>query len=146
MDSLETTIERYHGALKAFYNGDPGPTKELYSHEPQAIIAGAYGDIARGWDRISNTLDYAVAHFKEGRNVRFENLVTHASSDLAYLVEIERFEAKLGGEADWTAIALRATTIFRKEGGNWKIIHRQGDQLVSRINTATYHALLRAQK
>jgi ketosteroid isomerase-like protein len=146
MGSFDETLGQYHRALEAFYNGDCGPTKELYSRSNDAVLAGAYGDLARGWARISDTLDFAVAHFGGGRSVQFENVVKTVTNQLAYLVEIERFEAKLGGAKDWTHIALRVTTIFQREGESWKIVHRQGDQLVSRIDTSTYQALLRAQR
>jgi len=56
-------------------------------------------------------------------------------------VEVERFEARVGGTDETFRVALRATTIFRREGGEWKVAHRIGDPLVSRIDPPTYRSL-----
>ncbi len=146
MAGFDETLERYHGALEAFYNGSPDALKELVSRHPDVVLAGAYGDMARGWARVSNTLDYAVSHFGGVRGLRFESIVRRVADDVAYVVEIERFDSRLRGASEWTAIALRVTTIFAREEGAWRVIERHGDQLVSRIDTATYRAILRAQE
>ena len=55
----------------------------------------------------------------------------HATPELAYAVEIERGEAKIGGSEDVTPWALRATMIFRPEEGTWKIVHLHEDPITS---------------
>jgi ketosteroid isomerase-like protein len=47
--------------------------------------------------------------------------------DLAYIVELERFETKVGGADEITPVALRVTSIFRRESGEWKLLHRHAD-------------------
>ena len=44
-------------------------------------------------------------------------------------MEVERFEAKVGGREDITPFALRATMIFRPEDGVWKVVHRHADPI-----------------
>ena len=51
------------------------------------------------------------------------------TADLAYILEIERFEAKVGGSDEVTPIALRVTSIFRQEDGSWKLVHRHADPI-----------------
>jgi ketosteroid isomerase-like protein len=34
---------------------------------------------------------------------------------------------RLGGGAQPSAYALRVTTVFRREAGEWKVVHRHGD-------------------
>jgi ketosteroid isomerase-like protein len=53
------------------------------------------------------------------------------TAELAYVVEIERPEAKLGGREEITPWALRATMIFRPEEGTWKIVHRHADPITT---------------
>jgi ketosteroid isomerase-like protein len=48
---------------------------------------------------------------------------------LAYDVGIQRFRAKLGGADDMVPVALRVTTIFRREDKGWKIVHRHADTI-----------------
>jgi hypothetical protein len=43
--------------------------------------------------------------------------------DLAYIVEVERIKAKVGGREDVAPLALRTTSILRLEDGTWKVVH-----------------------
>ena len=52
----------------------------------------------------------------------------HVTVDLALLVEVERLRAKMGGREDATPVALRTTSVFRNEGGAWKLMHRHADR------------------
>ena len=45
--------------------------------------------------------------------------------DLAYTVGYEHTQATVNGEA--RTYTLRATQIYRREGGEWKVIHRHAD-------------------
>ena len=53
------------------------------------------------------------------------------TAELAYVVEIEQGEAKIGGSEDNTPWAFRATMIFRPEDGAWKIVHRHADPITT---------------
>jgi ketosteroid isomerase-like protein len=44
--------------------------------------------------------------------------------DLAYLVQIERLSAKVGGRDEPSSGSLRITMIFRRESDGWRIAHR----------------------
>jgi ketosteroid isomerase-like protein len=39
------------------------------------------------------------------------------------------------GRDDYAPLALRVTHIFRRENGEWKIIHRHGDAVVEQAQT-----------
>jgi hypothetical protein len=43
---------------------------------------------------------------------------------MAYSVDIERTVIRLANSAEVRSMALRVTTIFRLENGNWKVVHR----------------------
>ena len=62
----------------------------------------------------------------------FETVAKHvAFSELAYVVQIERAEAKIGAREDITPYAVRATMIFRPEDGEWKVVHRHADSITT---------------
>ena len=48
------------------------------------------------------------------------------SGDLAYVVAIEHTTASIGG-GPTQSYSLRATTILRREDGEWRAIHRHAD-------------------
>jgi ketosteroid isomerase-like protein len=49
------------------------------------------------------------------------------TQDLAYTVEIERVRTRVAGSSELTQIAIRVTTVFRREDGAWKVTYRHGE-------------------
>ena len=47
--------------------------------------------------------------------VGFQNVVKWVSDELACIVELEEWKAKVGGREDVTPFTLRVTTLFRAE-------------------------------
>jgi ketosteroid isomerase-like protein len=85
----------------------------------------------RGWERVAEVTERAVAQFRDGEMVDYEIIERCVTPELAYVVEIERGKAKVGGSEDITPIALRATMIFRPEDGEWKVVHRHADPITA---------------
>ena len=130
-DELTEFVDQIHAALGAFCKGDPQPAKALFSHEEDVSLANPFGPPALGWSAVSETMDAAAAHYRDGRAADFERVAGYATEYLAYIIEIERYQAKVGGAAELSAVALRATTIFRREGRAWKIVHRHADPITT---------------
>jgi ketosteroid isomerase-like protein len=59
----------------------------------------------------------------------FDCISSYETADLAYDVGIQRFRAKLDGGDDLAPVALRVTTVFRREEDGWKIVHRHADTI-----------------
>ncbi len=53
-----------------------------------------------------------------------------ASAHLAYSMDIERRKVRLEGRDEIVPMALRATAVYRREGEEWKMVHRPADNLV----------------
>ena len=58
-------------------------------------------------------------------------MAKYVTPELAYIVEVERMQAKVEGREDVTPIAVRVTTIFRSEEGIWKVVHRHADPITT---------------
>jgi ketosteroid isomerase-like protein len=128
-DDLDHVIDESHRALDAFAKGDPEPLKALYSHEADVSIANPFGPPVRGWEEAAPTIDRAATYYRDGRATGFERTAEFATPGLAYVVEMEHFEAKMGGSEEITPVTLRVTTVLRPEGGTWKIVHRHADPI-----------------
>jgi ketosteroid isomerase-like protein len=128
---LAQIIEHSHRALDAFMKGDAGPAKALFSRRDDVTLANPFGPAARGWSQVEPTLEQAAAHYREGEATGFERISEYATAELAYIVEVERLRAKVGGADASTPLALRVTTIFRREDGAWKIVHRHADPITT---------------
>ena len=128
---LQGIIGRYHDAADAFATGDPEPVKALFSHRDDVTLANPFGPPVVGWGGVSEALEYASSRFRDGRVRAFENLASYASAELATILEIEQWEAKVGEREDIAPFVLRVTTTFRREDGDWKIVHRHADPIAT---------------
>ncbi|MER8476077.1 nuclear transport factor 2 family protein [Mesorhizobium sp. M1163] len=128
---LEKFIEQDHLAADAFVKGDPEPLKDLYSRRNDVVIANPFGPAAKGWEKVAATMDRAATNYQDGEATGFERISEYATADLGYIIEVERFRSKVGGGDKLVPIALRVTTIFRREEGAWKIVLRHADPITS---------------
>ncbi len=127
---LEFVVERTHHAWAAFIIGDPEPAKQLYSHREDVTVANPFGPPVRGWTDVSETIDAAAENWREGVVDGFERVTTYVTPELAYIVEVERYHAKIGG-SELVPVALRVTSILRPEEGTWKLMHRHADTITT---------------
>lgn len=128
---LDQFVAQYHSALDEFFRGNPEPAKLLYSHREDASLGNPFGPVAIGWAQVAETMERAASNYREGGATGFETLRTYVTPELAYLVEIERFEAKIGGSQEAASGALRVTSIIRPEEGGWRIVHRHADPITA---------------
>jgi ketosteroid isomerase-like protein len=131
VDDLDQVIERSHLALGEIVNGNPEPLKEIYSHRQDVSLANPFGPPVRGWDEAARTMERAASNYRDGEIIGFEKVAKFVSSDLACIVEVERYRAKVGGSEDITPVSLRVTSILRAEDGTWKIVHRHADPITT---------------
>ena len=130
-DDFEQAIEESHQALDQIAKGDPSGFFDLYSQGEDATLANPFGPPARGRSQIVEAGERAAANYRDGRAIEFEEVARYVTTELAYILEIERFEAKVGGSEEVTPIALRTTSVFRPEDGSWKLVHRHADPITT---------------
>jgi len=131
VDDVDELIERSHLALGEIVNGNPEPLKEIYSHRQDVSLANPFGPPVRGWDESARAMEGSASNYRDGEIVGFENVAKYVTPELAYIVEMERYRAKVGGGEDISLVALRVTSILRPEGGTWKIVHRHADPITA---------------
>ena len=124
-------LEEYHRAGLEITNGNPAVYKSLYSRRDDVTLANPFGPPARGWSEVSATLDRAAEKYRDGEVVGFENVSTVVTADLAYIVEIESYRARVGGAEEIAPVAVRVTTVFRREDGAWRVVHRHADPITT---------------
>src|ERR671911_907168 len=130
-DDLDRVIERFDLAQGEFLKGNPEPMNELFSHREDVTLNNPLSPPAHGWEQVAATMERAASQFRHGELVSAEIIEKHATPELAYVVEIERGQAKIGGREEITPWALRVTMIFRPEDGTWKIVHRHADPVTT---------------
>jgi len=131
VSAVDEVIEQYHIAANEFVKGNPEPAKKLFSHRDDVTLANPQGPAVRGWEQVAQTMERAASARRDGVATSFEIVAKYVTAELAYVVEVERFEAKVGEREEITPFALRATMIFRPEGGTWKVVHRHADPITT---------------
>lgn len=86
---LEQVIDKYHSGLHAFAVGDPEPIKAMYARSQDVLLANPFGGSSRGWDAVSQALDFASSNFRDGTPVRFEEVTRYVGAVLVTLFEHE---------------------------------------------------------
>jgi ketosteroid isomerase-like protein len=131
VDEVDELIEQFHLASDEFLKGNPEPVNKLWSRRDDVTLANPFGPPVRGWDEVAKVTEHAASQVRDGQLVSVEIVAKHVTSELAYVVEIERPKAKVGGSKDITPFALRVTMIFRPEEGTWRIVHRHADPITT---------------
>jgi ketosteroid isomerase-like protein len=128
---LEEAIAEYHAAAAEFVRGEPERYKAVYSHRDDVCNANPFRPVAHGWAEVEDTLDRATSLWRDGEVIGFERLATFATPELAYILEFERFRAKIGGSDEMSLVELRVTSVLRLEDGDWRVLHRHADPITT---------------
>jgi ketosteroid isomerase-like protein len=128
---FDDIVEQSHRAWGEFVRGNPEPAMTLFSNREDVTLGNPFGPFARGWEQVAATLERAASKYRDGQVSGFESVAKNVAPDLGYIVEVERYRAKIGGRADLTPVALRVTSILRREAGIWRIVHRHADPITT---------------
>jgi uncharacterized protein (TIGR02246 family) len=132
VDDVDELIEQYYRAQREFLQGNPEPVKDLFSHTEDVTLANSYGPPVRGSDEVAKAMEHAASLRSDGTFLGWQIIAKYVTAELAYVVQIERAEAKIGAREEITPLAVRATMIFRpEEDGKWKIVHRHADPITT---------------
>jgi ketosteroid isomerase-like protein len=90
------------------------------------VAGGAFGHPGHGAASCArDTARRRYGTFSDFESYSFELVAAEAIGDLAYPVAYEHSQTSVNGEP--RTYTLRATQIYRREGGEWKVVHRHGD-------------------
>jgi ketosteroid isomerase-like protein len=127
--SLDELLDRYYRALDPFSRGDPEPVKRLYSETEEVTLANPFGPARRGREAVMAALDYASSRMSDGEVAGCNELARYTSNQLVTILAVEHWRARIGDRDSVEPFDLRVTTTFRRESGEWKIVHRHADPI-----------------
>ena len=125
-DFRANIVPKQTTAEKALIAGDAGPRIEMWSRREPVTLFSAGGEYKSGWEDVSRFFEGLARRFSGGGDFTFEIVSAEVSGDLAYTVGFERFNVSIA-DGPIGRITIRVTHIYRREEGEWKIIHRHGD-------------------
>jgi ketosteroid isomerase-like protein len=129
--NFDQVMERNHAALDEFTRGNNKPLEELYSRRDDVTLGNPFGPFVRGFDEVAQTMERAATYYRDGKAIGFDLVAMEVTPELAFIVEVERLSAKMGGSQEETPVSLRVTSIFRNEDGEWRLLHRHADPITS---------------
>lgn len=132
---LQQAIDRAADGARAFLNGDPDAYGQLWSRADDVTIFGGFGGMERGGDAVAGRIAWGSARFRDGE-LRYEPITSAQSGDLAYAVGLERGRATVVEGEKAGELNLRVTHVFRREDGEWRLLHRHADAVATVIPPA----------
>ena len=111
-------------AERALHNGDAAPRRAIWSrNEPVSVLGAARN--AYGQQELDELFAALERSFSDCTAYRFEVKAYDVVGDLAYTAGFEHTSASINGQP--RSYILRATQVYRREGGDWKVAHRHAD-------------------
>ena len=108
----------------ALHNGDANPRRALWSRREPVSVLGAWRN-AHGQPELDELFTALANSFSDCTSYAFEVLAYDVVGDMAYTAGLEHTSASVDGAA--RTYSLRATQVYRREDGEWKVAHRHAD-------------------
>jgi len=127
--AVMAAMAQFYTALNALFEGDATPMGEVWSHSEDVSYMGPGGGMKSGWEEIS-------AHWKAqssrnlGGEIRSASEKAILGSRLA-IVYAQEEGSHMDADGQEQTFSLRATNVFRKEDGQWKMIGHHTDMFSS---------------
>ena len=126
---FEQFMKRRELAARAYVSGDFGPLSNIITHLSPATFFGPRGGVEQGGEHVFETHQRGAEQFEPGAENHFEILQMAARDGIGYWVGLQRATARIRGEVEAMPFDLRVTEVFRREGDDWKLVHRHADPL-----------------
>jgi ketosteroid isomerase-like protein len=132
-------------AAAALIRGDVRSYLDLFVHADDYTLVPPFGGEPRhGFDDSEHAVEQ-LSRFFTGGEAQVDVVQSYIAGECVVLVLIERQHGTVGGlpDQDWS---LRVTMMFRREGDDWRLVHRHADPLVREINLRRAAELARGER
>jgi ketosteroid isomerase-like protein len=119
---VETTL--YEAEL-ALHNGDAGLRRAIWSRNEPVSVLGAWRN-AYGQREVTDLFSLLERSFSDCTSYAFDLQAYDVAGDMAFTVGLEHTSTSINGAA--RSYTLRATQVYRREDGEWKVAHRHADE------------------
>jgi len=131
LHEFEQFMKQRDDAARAYVRGNAAPLGRIVTHSSPATFFAPMGGYVQDADGVNSRYEHDAEAFESDSDSHFEILHMAASDGIAYWTGFQRASARMRGRSEPVSFNLRVTELFRREGGDWKLIHRHADSLVS---------------
>lgn len=125
--AVRQAVAGFYSALNILFAGQLGPMEKVWSHAEDITYMGPDGGYEIGW-RQALAIWKRQAAMKLGGRVEPARIRVAAGPEIAVVSNYEKgINTNAAGHPQ--TLMLRATSIFRKEAGRWKMIGHHTDML-----------------
>jgi ketosteroid isomerase-like protein len=126
-ETFEDFLTRRESASLDDINGSPATLVEISTPHDPATFFSPSGDLISGAAKVNAANEKGAVSFKEGSTGHLEILQSSESGDLAFWSGLQHAKARMQGRDGEVPMSLRVTEVFRREDGEWKLVHRHAD-------------------
>ena len=123
-DEVRQASDRFYAAVVNMLNGDSASMADVWLHDVTVSTMHPLGGREVGWDAVRGSWEGAAQAF-EGGALEVSDLKVVVLGEAAYTTGIEHVDATTGGKS--LHLDIRATNIYRRDDGEWKIVHHHTD-------------------
>lgn len=127
--SFEAFMKQRAKVALAYVNGDVSPLEAIAASEHPATFYGPGGGVVEGPGTVTARYVRDAQSFDTGSENSLEILHMGADGGIGYWTGYQRASARLKGRPEPVPMELRVTEVFRKQGDDWKMVHRHADML-----------------
>ncbi len=124
-ESFDEFLKRRESVSLDYINGSPTTLIAISTSNDPATFFPPSGDRISGGAQVNVANDKGAPSFKDGSTGRFEVLHSSESADLAFWSGMQHATVRMQGKDEPVPMSLRVTDVFRRENGEWKLVHRR---------------------
>ncbi len=126
VQAVREANEGFYAALNTMFTGDVTLMQSVWSHREDVTYLGPDGSFIKGWEATLKDWEKQAAMKLEG-NIEPAEIRITVGGDMAIVHNYEVGENIVDGTT--TPVKIRATNVYRKENGAWKMIGHHTDLL-----------------
>ncbi len=130
--ALMAANDGFYAALNKVLAGDPSGMAGVWSHGNGVSDFGPFGKMLDGWPEVEHRFGEEAAK-RMGGSVTCENAAAFVGDEMGIVTCIEAADGlMIDGKS--VTVRTRATNVFTREGGAWKMIHHHADATLAPVS------------
>lgn len=127
LNDFREFLGRRRATAADFVRGKPQAVAELVTHDFPATFFAPNGAVVQSAPEVVKSFRHGSFQFEDSGETQIDILDSHASNGLAYWIGLQHATVRTRGNSESNRMTLRVTEVFRREDGQWKLVHRHAD-------------------